>query len=814
MLTPDEFLLVPTTMENKAGIPRDRGRDTNGDHKRDFTDSVLKNSEEEQKYEQGRVESAVALRRELWDRDSAAPTPRFKVNPPRAQNQFVRYRDVIQEYRLLGAAVFLGCVGIAAAVAALQPADYRAAVTLELLGINENFLNLQQVDPTTPLSSNSGGDSYTQTQLELLKRDALTERVVQRLRLDQNDRFSKHRGVLSWFKRSAPNMAATDRVLVAVRMAQKKFKVQQLRQSNLVEISFEDSDPKLAVDFVNTIAQEAVEENLRSRWGLSRNVGTWLGQHLTDLRTKMAASEHELEAYSANAGLLTTTGSSSAVDDTRLQRLQDQLARAQTNRIQKESHYTIAKSVDLDSLPEVIDDAALKEYRVRLADLRRQEADLSTALTPDHPKVQRVQAQITNLQATIVHERTNILDRLHNEYAADRREEDAVADAVAAETSKVSGITQKEIHYNTLKRELETTRSMYEDVLKRVNDTELASVTRASGMRIVDPATVPEKLDLLKSRIFVGGIGAFAGLLLAGVVVFVMEQTNNTVKSAGHTPVLLNVPELGIIPSIPNSIYSRRKLAYGQQATIEEHAGGALSTFRWGPAPSETALKELSSISDSSFQSVINSILFALEEGKDHRAIAVSSPGPGEGKTTLTANLGLALSEIGHRVLLIDADLRRPSLHKVLGLENQGGLAEILSDSAPISSERIKTFVQRASAGLLDVLTAGEPAVDPFSLLHSTRASEVIEAIRGEYDLILIDTPPLLFVPESRLLGRVTDWSILVLRAGKTTADAALGAQRQMGEDGIPLLGTILNDCRPRHSSYGYSGYSAKWANG
>lgn len=813
-MKPDDFLLVPTTMENKGDIPNDRGRDTNGNRNCDFTDSVLKNSEEEQKYEQGPVESAVALRRRLWGRDGVAPISKFKVNAPRAQNQFVRYWEVIQEYRLLGAAVFLVCVGIAAVVAALQPADYRATVTLELLGINENFLNLQQVDPTTPLSSNSGGDSYTQTQLELLKRDALTERVVQRLRLDQSDRFSNHRGVLSWFKRSAPNMVATDRVLAAVRTAQKKFKVQQLRQSNLVEISFEDSDPKVAVDFVNTIAQEAVEENLRSRWGLSQNVGTWLLQHLTDLRTKMGASEHELEAYSANAGLLTTTGSSSAVDDTRLQRLQDQLARAQTNRIQKESHYTIAKSANLDSLPEVIDDAALKEYRVRLADLRRQEADLSTALMPDHPKVQRVQAQITNLQATIARERTNILDRLHNEYAADRREEDAVAEAVAAETSKVSGITQKEIHYNTLKRELETTRSMYEDVLKRVNDTELASVTRASGMRVVDPATVPEKLDLLKGRIFVGGIGAFAGILLAGVVVFVMEQTNNTVKSAGYTRVLLNVPELGIIPSIPKSIYSRRKLAYGPQATIEEHASGSLSTFRWGPAPSETALKELSSISDSSFQSVINSILFALEGGQDHRAIAVSSPGPGEGKTTLTANLGLALSEIGHRVLLIDADLRRPSLHKVLGIENEGGLAEILSDSAPISSERIKTSVQRASAGLLDVLTAGEPAVDPFSLLHSTRASEVIEAIRGEYDLILIDTPPLLFVPESRLLGRVTDWSILVLRAGKTTADAALGAQRQMGEDGIPLLGTILNDCRPRHSSYGYSGYSAKWANG
>ena len=785
----------------------------------------MNNPGEEPRFEE--LESSAALRRQLGGRGavSAEATSRARVNAPRVQNQFSHYRGVILEHSLLVATIFLGCIGIAVLAAVLEPAGYRARVSLELLGINENFLNLQQVDPTTPLSSNSAGDSYAQTQLELLKRDALTERVVRLLRLDQNDRFSVQRGVPSWVKWAAPNMVATDRVLVAVRTAQRKLKVQQLRQSNLVEISFEDSDPKIAVDFVNTMAREAVDENLRSRLGLSQNVGTWLGQHLTDLRAKMDAAEHELEAYSASAGLL-TTGSSSPVDDTRLQRLQDQLARAQTNRIQKDSRYTIARSAELDSLPEVLDDAALKEYQVRLADLRRQQAELSTALTPDHPKVQRVQAQITDLQSTIAQARTNILNRLRNEYAAGRREEDAVAAAVAAEASKVSQVTQKEIHYNTLKRELETTRSMYEDVLKRVNDTQLASVTRSSGLRIVDPATVPEKQDALKGRIFVGGIGAFAGLLLAGVVVFVLDQTNNTVKSPGYAPLLLNVPELGIIPPIRKSSRSHLKLTYGPRAATAgdaavSHLGSpALSksmsvlTLRLRAAQSAMAMKELSSVWDSSFQSVINSILFALDEGKDQRLIAVSSPGPGEGKTTITANLGLVLSEIGHRVLLIDADLRRPSLHKALGIENEAGLADILSDSAPITSEGIQTYVRRASTGHLDVLTAGEPAIRPFSLLHSRRTSELIEAVRKEYDLILIDTPPLLLVPESRILGRVTDWSILVFRSGKTTVDAALGAQQRMAEDGIPLLGTILNDCHPRHSSYGYSSYPARWANG
>lgn len=777
---------------------------------------------DERNFPEGKLEPIggrpAVVRRPSRGRGAGAQEAGSRVwfSAPRTQNQFAYYWGVLVEHWLIVSTVFVLCTGTAAAIAALQPAGYRAKVTVELLGINENFLNLQQVDPTTSLPSSSGGDSYTQTQLELLKRDPLVERVVRRLRLQDNDRFAVHRGLLTRLKLQAPTAADGDRVLTAVRNVQKKLKVQQLRQSNLVEISFEDSDPRIAIDFTNTMAQEAVDENMRSRWGLSQNVGTWLGRHLADLRTKMTAAEHDLQAYSATAGLV-STGSSSAVDETRLERLQDQLARAQSNRIQKESKYTIAKSADLGSLPEVLDDPSLKEYRLRLADLRRQQADLTTALTADHPKVQRVQAQITDLQSTITHECTNILNRLRNEFAAARREEDAVTAAVTAETSKVSETAQKEIHYNTLKRELETTRNMYEDVLKRVNDTELASVTRTSGVRIVDPATVPETQEVFKRKVFICGTGVFAGMLLAGVLVFVLDQANNTVKSPGYAPVLLNVPELGIIPPIRKPSHSRLKIAYGPHGGSEVATANknfSVLTLKVRTAHTSADPEELPTISDPSFQSVINSILFALDEGKDQRLIAVSSPGPGEGKTTIVANLGLVLSEIGYRVLLIDADLRRPSLHRVFGIDNDSGLADILADPAPISTEQIMRSVRRASTCDLDVLTAGEPPIHAFSLLHSRRTTELIDSVREHYDLILIDTPPLLLVPESRILGRVTDWSILVLRAGKTTVDAAVSAQRRMEEDGIRLLGTILNDCHPRQSSYSYSSYPARRANG
>lgn len=747
----------------------------------------------------------------LWAR-SARPLKSTRLASRESQgcqNEFVHCLEILREHRRLLLTVVSTCLGLAIAVALFQPTAYRAKVSIEVLGINGNFLNLQQVDPSAPTSGNSG-DSFTQTQLELLKRDALTERVVRRLDLQHNSRFASQGSSFSWFRGADPVAMENDRILSAIRTAQKKLRIVQVRQSNLIQISFDDTDPRLAASFVDAMGAEAFSENQESRWNLSQSVGASLGRRLDELRRKMANAESELENYSATVGLV-ATDSNSAVDTAHLQQLQDQLAHAEVNRIQKEARYRIARDADFGSLPEILDDPALREYRVRLAELRRQQVELTISLTPDHPKLQRIQAQISELEFTINNERNNIIHRLRNEYDADRREETAVAGAVGNETSRVSGITQKEIHYNTLKRELETARSMYEDVSKRVNDAELASVSRATGIRIVDAATIPEKLDVVKTRLFISGIGTFAGLLIAGIAIFFVEQTNTTVKWAGLTPSLLNVPELGIIPSIPRSTGNHLFWAQGTRSPDAGEGRGLLSALKVLSTKVPRVVPDLAPIFDASFQSVINSILFSLDPGKDKRVIAVSSPGPGEGKTTITANMGIVLSEIGYRVLLIDADLRRPALHDVLGVQNESGLVDILSGNATFA-DQVRS-VRQSSAGHLDLISAGTALTNPYSLLHSKRMSDLVEAVRTDYDLILIDTPPLLFVPESRLLGRVSDWSILVLRAGKTTAAAAVIAHKQMDADGTSVMGTILNDCDPQHSSYEYLGYPSRSTN-
>jgi capsular exopolysaccharide synthesis family protein len=289
-------------------------------------------------------------------------------------------------------------------------------------------------------------------------------------------------------------------------------------------------------------------------------------------------------------------------------------------------------------------------------------------------------------------------------------------------------------------------------------------------------------------------------------VIFVLDQTSNTLRLPGYAPALLSVMELGIIPSARKS--DRSRLAGSQARRVFSKAKpenpGAIS-LGLQRQPERRAINEVSSPFDDSFRSSINSILFALDEGSEHRVIAVSSPGAGDGKTTIAANLGSILSEIGNRVLLIDADLRKPALHTMFGIENGDGLSDLLSSAEPVSSESVQALVRRPENSNLDVLTAGTPGAAAFDLFQSNRIAELIEAVRKDYKLILIDTAPLLLIPESRTLGRLADWSILVLRAGRTTEEAAIAARQQMVDDGIPLLGTILNDCNRLRGVYGYS---------
>ena len=716
--------------------------------------------------------------------------------PVTQEMELVRLLKIVWAHKFLVLAITMACAAIGLGAALLQTPMYRAYATVELLGINQNFLNQREVDPHA--SDASGSDSYISTEVELLRSEALLKRVVEKLGMaNRPTPASGLRALLHIGPKPAPSTEAV------VGRALGNLRVEQVRGSNVLEITYNDPSPKNAAEFVNALVEEAVQTNMDDRWNLSARVGTLLSKQVALLRDRMEKAANELQAYSRESGLL-YTGEKNSVAETRLTELETNVAQAQNDRIQKESQYNLAKAADPETLPQVLDNGPLREYTMRLADLNRQYADLLATRTPANAKVIQVKAQIDQLKTTIERERKNILTRIANEYNTAKQREKLLESAYHDQSSVVSDQSAKAVRYNTLKREVDTTRDLYEAMLKRVNDAEMVSAIRASDIRLVDAALPPSAPHSPNKPLF-AAIGTFSGLLLGFTAVFVKEQRNRTIQDPGFSSSLLNLTELGVIPSAKPQ--GPRLIAAGGRRDVLDMAPDSMLP---SGARAGLALNSYAMLKDS-FRGVVNSILFAETENDALQVLIVSSPHAGEGKTTSVCNLGVAFAEIGRRVLLIDADFRKPRLHEVFSVPNDGGLLNLLSEPDTRRPSEIDRLIQKTTVPGLSVLTTGSTSVPLPTLLHSDRLNKLLGRLRTQYDLILIDSAPLLIVPESRILARSTDGLLLVLRAGVTTPEMALAARRRALEDRTPLIGTILNDWKPNTAHY-YPYYSDKSA--
>jgi succinoglycan biosynthesis transport protein ExoP len=328
----------------------------------------------------------------------------------------------------------------------------------------------------------------------------------------------------------------------------------------------------------------------------------------------------------------------------------------------------------------------------------------------------------------------------------------------------------------------------------------IASAMQASNVRVVDaaePPLFPYKPDYTRNS----GLGLLAGLFLGVAFVIIRERADRSIQAPGESAQYVDAPELGIIPSATldahHGYYSHRLLhRHKQQAAPEgEQRRVELVTFQRKP-----------SLVAESFRAAVASILFSGENGVPPRVIVLTSPAPKEGKTTVVSNLALALSEINRRVLVIDADLRRPRLHTIFGIPNETGLIDVLKASGPLNGHDGLVF-ETVYPGVF-VMPAGPADSSMYNLLHSPRLPELIARYRKEFDAVLIDTPPMLNMSDARILGRVADGVVLVVRAGRTTRDTVQSAAQRFLDDGTKVLGTVLNDWNPKkHQGYGY-GYA------
>ncbi len=693
-------------------------------------------------------------------------------------------RSLYRRKRVIAVTLLAG-VGLALWISKTQARMYESSASLEVQGVNDDFLNIKDINPAAP-NANSP-ETYVQTQADILQQDAIVERAAAEVNAASWPEYrtspgmwDKLRASLGWKTQEpvrSPNI---------VRAIKHNLKIRSNRESRIITIVFDAQDPQHASDFANTLAKVFIEQSVEARRGAAEQIKNWLKPQLDAQRRKVVDSDQALDAYARANGLMFTQGQQSLAEQ-KLQQVQDALSKATDDRILKQSQYEVAAK----NSEGPTDDPALKDLDTKIADLKGQLAEQESILTPDNFKVVKAKAQIAKLEEARRQQVERIQLRAQDDFRASLARESALTKVNAQQSSLVSGLSDKITHYNALKHEADTNRQFYESMLAKTNEAGVAATVRQSNIRIAgpaEPAPVPYKPNTPLNL----GVGMFAGLSLGVGLVLVQERANRRPRAPGDAGLAPGLQELGAIKKFESSgSLPRKLLGLGNGVHALERITFEQGRSEWSE----------------SFRATVASILWAKNGGDAPRVIVVTSALAGEGKTTVACNLAIALAEISKGALLIDADLRRPRIHSIFDLPNGFGFADVLNGSGADDDASLTAAIRKLPAPNLYALPSGPCPKSVFSLIYSERTNEVLQKLRGQFDYVIVDAPPCLQFADSRLLARHADGAVLVVRANHAEKKTAVAAAQRLIFDGVKLLGTILNDWDPAAAGGGHYGY-------
>jgi len=699
---------------------------------------------------------------------------------------------------LLGMTVLGILLGLVAAL--YTPASYRARTALQLEGLNQDYV-LRETPSAAPPVVNATPERYLQNQVKLLEGETLARRVATKLGIGEPkpswlesrlDQFRK-------LARLAPHrpMTADDYRIYSI---QKAMKVRTSLNSEVLEVFFDAPDPYTAARGADLVASEFAALNLEQRWQRVRDTTEWLSQQTAELKRKLERASQAAQAYASASGLVFSGTGTQTLSEERMRALEESLGKALTDRAGKEATYQAATAN-----PKAFVNAAAAgpspQYEAQLQALRGRLADLRTIYTPNDQKVKGTEVQIAALEEAVAQQQQDTLGRLQTELGVARSFEEQVSRLHAQGMERLVSQSVRETQYNLLKSEVAATQELYDSMVRRVEEARMTAALQSTSVRVVDPArppVAPFSPNLPLNLAF----GLACGLV-GGVVLVMARERPDIVRKPGDSAGL-DFPELGAIPS---ARHDREFRPNGLSISL---------TAKNGPLELVTWNQERSLLSDS-FRATLASILFSKSmknpatsemHAQEGRLLVVTSLDAGEGKTTVASNLAIALAETNRTVLLVDADLRRPRLHNVFNLCNDWGLADLLQTSESEDEVPLDALARPTSIPRLWLVPSGPGVAAIPGLLHSDRLRRLLRRYRQEFDLILIDSPPMAFLPDARVLGRLSDGLVIVIRANRTKRQSLWTARQRLIQDQIPVLGTILNDWTDvERSGRAYGGY-------
>jgi capsular exopolysaccharide synthesis family protein len=715
----------------------------------------------------------------------------------------------------------------------LSPRLYTATVTLKI------DLSVPSVTGTSTAIVEGGGgsESYYLTQLALLKSRALAAKVVKSLDLASNPNFVGTRGLIAELRSQAmrPLVSAVNYVSDLVARMQETapkraggsgsrlefelgvhpglvsrylsfLKVESVRNTSLASVQFTTIDPQLSQKLAAEHAAQFIRMNLETRFELTKEAREFLEKKLADLKVKVEKSEAALQRFRERHGVVSLDGSQNIIVD-RMVDLNKRLTEARARRIELESLAQIVKDKNAEHLSQIIGNNLILQLKGRLEEMEAEQARLATIYKPDHPRLLELKQQISEARRRLRLEIGNIVRGVESDYASARAREVALMNEAERQQQTALNLKELEVQYTLVQGELNANRALYDNIVKRLNETSISSDSPVTTIQIVEPAEVP--LSPSSPQTSTNMVVAIGLSLLLGIgLALLAEHFDSTMHTPDDVWRATAVPTLGVVPHL--KALARREYGLGRLAadTPFHRIAHRWAAGRQSLSPSLMVAHHPLSFLAESYRT-IRTVLLLGQTDSAPQVIVLTSAQSGEGKTTVTLNLAIALAQSGRSVVVVDADLRKGNCHAHLAAQNRYGLTHLLTDDLPI-----EVGVQSTPVAGLSILTRGGVPPNPTDLLASSKMQELLEALRERFEFVLIDTPPAIAISDAIVLSVLSDGVLLVVRNQNTTTDMARHVIERLQAVGAPILGAVLNAINiqePYYSDYRhyYSSYYA-----
>ena len=674
-------------------------------------------------------------------------------------------------------AIILGVV----ALATLRSTPiYDAAGSIAINKGDPTILNFKD-------SNNNGPDYYDPTDLDtevrILKSDLLALQVIRQLNLDKRQEFGgSGEAPASLGLTTDALQPDSERTTALLGAFKGSLRVTLVPNTRIIEIHYRSPDKNLAATVVNTLINTYIEQNFKTRFESTMQASDWLSKQLVDLEMKVQTSQEKLVLYQKQHEILGIDEKQNIITS-KLDELNKELTAAESDRMEKESVYRLVASADPDTAAAAATSAGagtssssslMEKMREQQADLKIQIAQLSTQFGNSYPKVVQLNNQLKEVDAQLQMEMTKVVSRVRSGYLASLQHETMLRSALDKQKQEANQLNESAIEYSLLKRDVESYRTLYEGLMEKLKEAGVTAGLKSNNIRSVDKARIPTEAsepDVLRNLAFAVALGLTTGIGLA----FLLEGIDNTVRTPEQAQAISALPSLGMIPlGSKNSMEAtmRQRLAVASSREAVELV---------------TQARPQSQMAES-YRALRTSLLLT-SLGAPPKVILVTSALPQEGKTTTSINTAIVLAQKGTRVLLIDADLRRPSIHKTLGMGPKTGLSNVLTGSATLQ----QAVVRSAIAPTLFVLPAGTPPPNPAELLASSNMRDILAELKEQYDHIIVDTPPTLSVTDAVVVSTRADAVVLVIRSGQTTKQALRRSRDILMQVNARVAGVLLN---------------------